>query len=225
MTTAKVFIQRLVISSLFAMTVAACGQGSAPQPERAGQAKQAPPDISGIWGAQLLPSLSDDPPLLPEAAKAFKNLDPESDPLAICKPPGLPRLMDLAFQFEIVQTPKVVYFLMEYGQHMRRIYIDGKHPENPDPTWFGHSIGHWKGRTLVVDTVGFNGHSWLDMVGHPQSDSLHLVERYTLSEDGKSLKQENVIDDPKTYSRPWETVTKTYPRAPGPILEYICETI
>lgn len=186
-------------------------------------ARDVVPDISGIWGPRFVESLAEDPPLLPDAAKAFAQLQPESDPLARCKPPGLTRLMNLAFQFEIVQTPEVVYFLMEYGQHVRRIYIGGTHPVDPFPTWFGHSIGHWEGRTLVVDTIGFNDQSWLDMRGHPHSEALHVVERYTLSDDGRNLSAAMVIDDPAVYSKPWDTVTKTYSRSAGPILEYICE--
>lgn len=206
-----------ITMAMLAVAGTACGQAAAP-------AAASPPDISGIWGGRVTPSLADAPPLLPDAAKLFEKRTPEEDPLAICKPPGIPRLMDLAFQFEIVQTPKVVYFLMEYGQHVRRIYINGTHPADLDPTWFGHSIGHWEGRTLVVDTIGFNDQSWLDMRGHPHGEKLHVVERYTLADDGKSLKREATIDDPEMYSKPWETVTKSYPRSQGAMQEYICET-
>ncbi|HWK74485.1 MAG TPA: hypothetical protein VNQ81_09470 [Povalibacter sp.] len=216
---------RSIAIALIAATAAACGQSS-PTSQAAPDATPAdsPPDISGTWGARFVQSLSDNPPMLPETEKLFNELKPEEDPLAICKPPGIPRLMNLAFPFEIVQTPKVVYLLMEYGQHVRRVYIDGQHPENPDPTWLGHSIGHWEGRSLVIDTVGFNDQSWLDMRGHPHSEALHLIERYTLSEDGQSLQYDVTIDDPEMYAKPWQSVSKTHRRSNQPILEYICET-
>lgn len=206
---------------VLALACAACGRS----PEQVGAAvDQPPPDISGIWGASLQGSLSDNPPFLPAALEAFNNLDSESDPIAICKPAGVPRVMNLNFGMEIVQTPQVVYFLMEYDQTLRRVVIGGTHPENPDPTWFGHSVGHWEGRTLVVDTVGFNDISWLDIRGHQHSDALHTIERFTLSEDGKNLGYEITIDDPKVYSKPWQATPKTFPRRPDlKLLEFICE--
>lgn len=216
-------MSRATLRTMFAaiaMTaaVAACGQTP---PASTAQ----PPDLSGVWGARFVQSISEDPPMLPETLKLYNARNTDEDPLAICKPPGIPRLMNLNFPFEIVQTPKVVYLLMEYDQHVRRVFIDGKHPENPDPTWHGHSIGHWEGKTLVVDTVGFNDQTWLDMRGHLHSDALHIIERFTLSDDGKSLKHEVTVDDPKMYSKPWQSVTKSHDRRPDMVIqEFICET-
>lgn len=212
------------VMAVMAIVGMACGQAASPPVSTAKAPATAPPDLSGIWGASFVQSLADNPPMLPETVKLFNALKPEDDPFAKCKPPGIPRLMDTAFPFEIVQTPKVVYFLMEYGQHVRRVYIDGKHPQDPDPTWLGHSIGHWEGRALVVDTVGFNDQTWLDMRGHLHSDALHVIERFTLSDDGKSLKHEVTIDDPKMYSKPWQSVTKSHQRRPEMVIqEFICE--
>jgi len=61
----------------------------------------------------------------------------------------------------------------------RQIFMNAKHPEDPDPTWYGHSVGHWEGNTLVVDTIGFNDKFWFDYKGHPHREKLHTVERYT----------------------------------------------
>jgi hypothetical protein len=215
-----------LVAVVMAVAGVACGQTSSTAPAAApASAPAGPPDISGVWGARFVQSLSEDPPFLPEALQSFNSLKPEEDPLAICKPPGIPRLMNLNFPMEILQTPKVTYFLMEYDQAVRRVYMDGKHPENPDPIWLGHSIGHWEGRTLIVDTVGYNDASWLDMRGHPHSDALHTIERFTVSDDGKNLQYEITIDDPKMYSKPWQSVTKTFPRRPDlQIQEFICET-
>jgi hypothetical protein len=162
--------------------------------------------------------------MLPETLKKYQSQSGEDDPLQKCVPPGIPRLMNLNFPFEIIQKPDIVHILFEYNQHQRRIYINGKHPEDPDPTWLGHSIGRWEGRTLVVDTVGFNGLTWLDMQGHLSSDALHLIERFTRSEDGKTLTYDVTIDDPKMYSKPWPAVTKTHALRPDiKIQEFICE--
>jgi hypothetical protein len=205
---------------LVAGAAGACQSRPAPAPA------PATPNLAGVWGPRFVQSIAENPPMLPETLAAFKALDVDNkDPLAICKPPGIPRLMNLAFPFEIVQTPQIVYFLFEYDQHVRRVFIGGTHPKDMDPTWLGHSIGHWEGQTLVVDTVGFNDQTWLDMRGHLHSDALHIIERFTRSEDGKSLKHEVTIDDPKMYSKPWQGLTKSHTFRPDlKIQEFVCET-
>ncbi len=182
------------------------------------------PNLSGIWGPRFVQSINDDPPMRPETRARFLAQKGEDDPLNRCEPPGIPRLMNLAFPFEIIQTDAVVYFLFEYDQHTRRVFIDGTHPPNLDPLWLGHSVGRWEGDTLVVDTVGFNDSTWLDMRGHLHSDALHVIERFTRSADGQSLVHEVTIDDPKMYERPWPGLTKTHALRPDMrIQEFICE--
>ena len=86
--------------------------------------------------------------------------------------------------------------------------MDGrKHPADPDPTWYGHSIGNWDGDTLVVDTVGFNDKFWFDFAGHPHTEQLHTIERYTRTDLG-TLVVETTIDDPAMYTKPF-TMTFT----------------
>lgn len=190
----------------------------------AAKAPTTPPDLSGIWGPRFVQSLAEDAPLLPAAEAKYKAGDPNDDPIARCEPPGIPRLMNLAFPFEIVQTPKVVYILFEYDHFVRRVFIGGTHPADLDPMWLGHSIGHWDGGTLVVDSVGFREESWLDMRGHPHTEQLHVIERFTRSEDGKSLKHEVTIDDPGAYTKPWPAVTKSHQlRNEIPIEEFVCQ--
>ena len=79
-----------------------------------------------------------------------------------------------------MQQPKLVVFLFEGNIHTyRQIFMDGRgHPDDPDPTWYGHSIGKWEGDTLVVDTIGFNDKFWFDFAGHPHTPKLHITERY-----------------------------------------------
>jgi hypothetical protein len=85
----------------------------------------------------------------------------------------------------------------------RTVYLDGRgHPKDPNPDWMGHSIGHWEGDTLVVDTIGFNDKSWLDNVGHPHTERLHVTERIRRPDFGH-LEIEFTIDDPGAYSKPW----------------------
>lgn len=217
-------MRRAQLTAACAVAIAAaaaigCTQAPAPAAPPPG-----PPDLSGIWGPRFVQSIAEDPPMLPETLARYKSTRGEDDPLVKCEPPGIPRLMNLAFPFEIVQTREIVYFLFEYDQHVRRVFIDGKHPENPDPAWLGHSIGRWEGNTLVVDTIGFRDTTWLDMRGHLHSDALHVIERFTRSEDGKSLQHDVTIDDPKMYSKPWQSVTKSHTLRPDmTIQEFICE--
>jgi hypothetical protein len=81
--------------------------------------------------------------------------------------------------------------------------MDGRsHPRDPDRSYYGHSIGHWEGDTLVVDTIGFNEGFWIEKQGLPHTDTLHLIERFTRT-DYKTMKYEVTIDDPGAYTRPW----------------------
>ena len=96
------------------------------------------------------------------------------------------------------------------------------HPDDPDPTWYGHSSGRWEGDTLVVDTIGFNDKFWFDFRGHPHTEKLHTIERYTRTDLGH-LENKVTIDDPGAYSRPF-TVTFTARLRPGEeLMEYICQ--
>ncbi len=123
-----------------------------------------------------------------------------------------------------MQNSKYISLLFEQNTWFNIIYMDGrKHPANLDPTWFGHSIGRFDGDTLVVDTVGFNGRTRLDTIGHPHSDAMHVVQRFTYT-DPDHLTYEVTIDDPKMYTKPWKN-TRTFTRMkPGQeLIEYSCE--
>ena len=136
--------------------------------------------------------------------------------------------MTTPFPMEILQMPqqKRIVMIYEGGTHIwRNIYMDGrKHPE-PDvlnPTWLGHSVGHWEKDTLVVDVVGFNEGSWIDMVGDPHTDRLHLVERFT-RKDLYTLHYEATTDDPGAYIEPWTIAFDIVWDDKGEIQEYICQ--
>ena len=110
--------------------------------------------------------------------------------------------------------PKVVYFVSQDNRLPRRAYVNEKLPDDPDPLWLGYSVAHWDGRTLVVESSGFNDETVLDDAGLPHSDQLHLTERYTLSRDGKHMAAQFTIEDPKDYTRPWSAKAE-YVRRPG----------
>ena len=121
-----------------------------------------------------------------------------------CLPPGVPRIMLMARPFEIVQTPTRILFLYEGGAHVfRQVWMDGRaHPKDPNPDWLGHSIGHWEGDTLMVDSIGFNDRTWLDDAGHPHTERLHVTEKFTRT-GTSTMKYDVVIDDLGAYTKPW----------------------
>src|SRR5438093_6440608 len=91
------------------------------------------------------------------------------------------------------------------GQHtVREIWMDGrKLPDDPDPRWYGYSVGRWEGDTLVVETAGFNDKTWLGAQGQPHSDEMRTIERYRRV-DHDTIQFNLTIDDPKTYTKTWE---------------------
>jgi hypothetical protein len=149
----------------------------------------------------------------------------KDDPESYCLPPGVPRYNGTPYPFQILQLPDRVVILYEQSHMYRVIFMYGrKHtPEDQlNPTWLGESIGYWEGNdTLVVDTIGFNGRTWLDYVGHPTTEKLHVIERYRRP-DFNTLSYEATIEDPIAYTKPWTTSLRIYFRPRWDLLEYVC---
>ena len=152
-------------------------------------------------------------PYKPEAAaqqkENFKNrmkLDPEVK----CYMPGIPRANYMPFPFQIIQSQRDIAFAYEFATANRVVNM-GKAKEAAVDTWMGTSNGHWEGDVLVVDVTGLNGDSWFDRSGNFQSDSTHVVERFTLS-DADHINYEATIEDPAIYTRPWKISTVIYRR-------------
>jgi len=140
-----------------------------------------------------------------------------------CSPPGLPYIYLQLFPMQIVQTPSEVMELFEYDHTVRHIFLDRtQHPADVTPTYYGDSIGHWEGDTLVVDTVGLNGKMWLDRVGHPDSDQMHIGERIHRVDD-KTLQVDLTFDDPKSYPKPWTATMRFRLQPTWRIMEDVCE--
>jgi hypothetical protein len=167
-------------------------------------------------------------PWASELARQRREQLSKYDPEGYCLPPSGPRLMTTPFPMEIIQVPaqKRILMIYEGGTHLWRvIYMDGRpHPEGDrlNPTWLGHSVGRWEGDTLVVDVVGFNEGSWIDYVGDPHTDLLHVVERYSRP-DLYTLRYEATIDDPGAYTEPWTIGMDIVWDEKGEIQEYICQ--
>ena len=186
-------------------------------------------DFSGVWTgggpvgdlAQGMPK-DEKVPLNAEGEKVMKSRKSSDDPEANCLPTGIPRIAP--YPWRIVQTSTHAFFLFEGNIHsFRQVFLDGrKHPDDPDPTWYGDSIGHYEGDTMVVDTVGFNDLFWFDFRGHPHSEKLHTVERYTRTSLGQ-LEVETLLEDPVYYTQPFK-IKFTARLMPGAdLMEYICQ--
>jgi hypothetical protein len=135
--------------------------------------------------------------------------------------PGGPAAVLWADGHYFIQTPHVVYIVYARDHDVRRIYLNQAHTQNPAPSWYGESVGHYEGDTLVVDTIGFNDKSLVDRYGTPHSAQLHLIERYKVLADGKTLEATLTYDDPKAFSTVWSAVVK-YNRGSEPLPEQAC---
>jgi len=160
-------------------------------------------------------------PLRPEAAAIFKQRAKQPGPTARCLPAGVPMSMFI-YSFKLIQTPQEVVILTGSGDPPRQVYTDGrKLPKDPDPAWMGYSAGRWDGDAFVVDTTGFNQESYLDGLGHPRSESMHITERF-LRRDFGHMDMEITFEDPKYYTRPFTVKTGLNLLPDTDVLEYVC---
>ncbi len=147
-----------------------------------------------------------------------------ADPVALCYPPGMPRMMVAVYGMEILQTPEQIAITSEWQAASRRVWMKVKthpDPEELDPTYAGHSIGKWEGDTLVIDTVGIRKDVPVDYMGLPQSGNMHVVERITETSPG-ILVNEITIDDPEAFSAPWKQKYTYRYRPDLHLQEYTC---
>ncbi len=204
---------------------------SAPAPKTA----DGKPDLSGLWQAgragqygydydvaQNLPAGSVTP--WAESIRMQRVQDFRKDsPLAQCRPVSIP-FLNFRGLSRIVQSPGVIAILYESPNSPHRtILTDGRElPKEMNPTWLGYSVGHWEQDTLVVTTAGFNDKGWLDVGGHPQTESLKLTERYRRRDFGH-LELQVTFDDPKTFAEPFTLRMEKTLTPDTEIIEDVCE--
>ena len=147
------------------------------------------------------------------------------EPYTRCKPSSGARQVATAYGTQFLQVPELqrFYIIETGGAHsFRTVFMDGRqHPANLSPSSRGHSIGHWEGDTLVVDTVGFNENVWIDNLGIPTTDRLHTIEKFTRVNYG-TLHYQITIDDPGAYTAPW-TSGIPFRWTPGESFEFVCQ--
>ncbi len=167
------------------------------------------------------------PILLPWTREALKkNSDGEAAGISHlsfqqhCKPSGVPQILNLRYQVQFLQGPDQLTILYENNSQIRRVYMNQKHPENVERSWYGHSIGHYEGDTLVIDTIGQVDFTELDRFGTLHSDALHVVERYRILDDG-ILEVIFTVEDQGAFTMPWRGVANYIPQDIS-FPEFIC---
>ena len=192
------------------------------------------PDLSGFFMPReikyLLNIASDmkpeDIPLTPEAARIYRERidnNGKDHPGVSCLPSGIPEKLSIPDGLKVVQTPDLIVFLYESRTIYRQVFLDGRPlPKNAQPTWMGYSVGKWEGDTLVVETIGQNGKTWLDMRGLPGTESLKVIERYTRPNMGR-VDIDVTIEDPKMYTKPWNVKFSWRLVPDTDLIESICE--
>jgi hypothetical protein len=175
------------------------------------------PGAAGIAGGDNYFSARNTPPMTPlgqqmvarnrpghgpYSAKVYEGNDPLT---TRGDPSGFPRIVNYEFRpIRIAQIPNAVLILYSFNQTWRIVWTDGRTlPEDPDPRWFGYSVGRWDDDfTLVVDTVGMTDRTWVDSGGYPHSEALRVQERYRRV-NLNTIELTVTIDDPQVYTKPW----------------------
>ena len=182
-----------------------------------GAAYSVPPGIGVVEGGTI--------PYLPNSIKQKKENFADRltrDPEIKCYLPGVPRAAYMPYPFEILQSRQRILISYQFAGAARPVNM-GAPTKPPDDSWMGWSNGHWEGDTLVIDVTGQNDRTWFDRAGDFHSDALHVVERYTLRSPDTMI-YEATIEDPKTFSRPWNISMPLYRHVEknSQILEYKC---
>ncbi|MSP93792.1 MAG: hypothetical protein EXR00_00860 [Alphaproteobacteria bacterium] len=134
---------------------------------------------------------------------------------ANCWPTGPAFVLHVIHPIFIVQGPTEVVMIWQGDHQVRRIYLTDKHSTNPKPSWFGESIGHYEGDTLVVDTIGFNTKTYMDGFYTPHTEKLHIVERFRMIDGGKTMEVSIHVDDPGAFTMPWNAIQRWRRVEPG----------
>jgi hypothetical protein len=143
-------------------------------------------------------------------------------PHSFCMPAGVPGYHLYGFQpLYFVQAPKEVVMIYSNDQQVRHVYLDVAHSQNVAPSWYGESVGHYEGDTLVVDTIGLNDKTFVDNFRTPHTEKLHVVERFKLVDGGRAMQVDITFDDPDAFNAPW-SVTQHYNRVQQPMAELVC---
>jgi hypothetical protein len=138
-----------------------------------------------------------------------------------CRPDGVPGVLTRRDNVQFLRSPAEVTIVYQLDHQVRHIYLNVAHSTHPVESWYGESVGHFEGDTLVVDTVGMNDRTVLDAYSTPHSSALHVIERYHVTDRGRTLDVDFTVDDPGAFTTPWSGIAH-YRRARGGYEEFIC---
>jgi len=187
------------------------------------------PDWRGIWTPNFSPmgAGKEEPALKGSYLSFYKDVRAgkasSQSKTSNCTVPGMPGVMMMPYDIEFLFTPGRVTLIQEAYMQVRRIYTDGRHlPDDPDPTYNGHSIGHWNGSTLVVETTGIKSDIPLG-AGIKHSDVLRITEQIHLApNDANTLIDELTFTDAKALKKPWHQTLSYTRHREWDQLEYVC---
>jgi hypothetical protein len=144
-------------------------------------------------------------------------------PRSSCRPSGVPMFLSFS-RFDpvyFVQTPKEVVMIFSGDMQVRHVYLDTPHSEHPKPSWYGESVGHYEGDTLVIDTIGQNTKTFIDNYRTPHSEKLHVIERWKVTDGGNTLEASIKVEDPDAFNEPWQELQR-FRRVDAPMREEVC---
>ncbi len=144
------------------------------------------------------------------------------EPKEVCLPLGVPHILQMNGVVEILPTPEVVVLLYVRARQTRTIHLNVGHPTDLTPSYYGHSVGHWEGDTLVVDTIGLDDSTPIDVFATPHTEQLRVVERYRLTDNGTTLRTDFMVEDPGAFTTPWKAYV-THSEAVDGYWEFTCQ--
>jgi hypothetical protein len=200
------------------------GSPPPPPPDASIGLGQPPPGVNQFFN--IGSTLKDGLPFQPWALELRKQrmaANNKDNPDAHCLPIGLMQLHTHPQPRKIIQTPGVIVILYEAQAGIRQIFTDGRPLPGKDaePWWYGYSIGHWDGDTLVVETNGFRDDVWLDVEGSALTNAGKMTERFRRVNYG-NLEIEITVDDPKVYTKPWTVMVRQRLMPSTDLIEFIC---
>jgi hypothetical protein len=186
-----------------------------------------PPPVTAGGGAAVYWEGDDTNPMLQpwtaEIVRRNAELNRQDNPplsaQQACRPHGVPYILQLNDTVQFLQTPDEIVFLYSREMRWRIVHMNTGHPADLKPDYYGHSVGHWQGNTLVIDTIGLNDKTYTDRFGTPHTDKIHVVQRFEVV-DADTIHVDFTVEDPGAFTMPWSGI-KGYRRG-GNYLEQVC---
>jgi hypothetical protein len=209
------------LSGIWAFSVALPG-GAVKKVEN-GSTSYATIDLSGrmpaktsVPGALFFTAAPSYKPEFQTKVKYLLDHEAKLDKVFFCGKPGVPRI---GSPRQIIQLPNEMVFLYEdaSGDPYRIIHMDGRHDPDAEPTYYGDSIGHWEGGTLVVDSTNFVDDTWFGENGYFHTQTMHVIERFW--KVGDNLAYQITVNDPNVLTEPWTQAPRIVKPSTEPLLE------